>query len=128
MPKVMVVDDTDSVREPVVRLLRREGYETVWASSGAEALAAIDEADPDLVLLDFMMPDMDGLTMLERLRRNPLRKDVPVVMMTAVLDRETVRRAQDLGAKEYLVKSHFTVDLMLETIRQHLRKNPANPA
>lgn len=120
---VLVVDDTDSAREVAERILRFHGVQAIGARSGDEALAFMDRFDPDLVLLDISMPGMDGLSLLERLRQEPRWKTIPVVMMTAICDEESVRRARRLGACEYLVKADFTAPRMLEVVKQHARRD-----
>lgn len=119
MVKVLVIDDTDSARLTMARLLRREGFEAACAADGREALVKIDRDQPDLLLLDISMPEMDGLELLERLRRQPEHRDLPVLMMTAITDEETIRRAMELGAKEYLVKARFSWDDVADRVRRH---------
>lgn len=121
--RVLVVDDTDSAREVAERILRFHGVQAVGARSGDEALSLMERVDPDLVLLDVSMPGMDGLTLLEQLRRIPRWQAVPVVMMTAICDEESVGRARQLGACEYLIKADFTAPRMLEVVRRHARRN-----
>lgn len=121
--RVLVVDDTDSAREIAERILRFHGVQAVGARSGEEALSLIDRVDPDLMLLDVSMPGMDGLTLLELLRQMPRWHALPVVMMTAICDEQSVGRAQRLGACEYLVKADFTAPHMLEVVRRHARRN-----
>jgi CheY-like chemotaxis protein len=86
MAMVMVVDDTAVIREAVARLLRREGFETICAANGKEALDKLKLNQPDLVLLDIMMPEMDGLHCLQELRSDPRWETLPVIMMTALCD------------------------------------------
>jgi len=95
------------------------------ARSGAEAFSILDQIAPDLILLDIAMPDMDGLSFLERLRRDKRWGNIPVVMMTAMADEESVGRAFRLGACEYLVKADFTAPRMLEVVRRHARHESA---
>lgn len=121
--RVLVVDDTDSAREVAERILRFHGVQAVGARSGDEALSLLDSVDPDLLLLDVSMPGMDGLTLLEQLRRMPRWERLPVVMMTAICDEQSVGRARQLGACEYLVKADFTAPRMLEVVRRHARRN-----
>jgi CheY-like chemotaxis protein len=121
--RVLVVDDTDSAREVAERILRLHGVQAVGARNGDEALSMLDGLDPDLILLDVSMPGMDGLTLLERLRQIPRWTTLPVVMMTAICDEESVGRARRLGACEYLVKADFSAPRMLEVVRRYARQN-----
>ena len=125
MPTVMVVDDASLTRETLTRLLKREGYATQSASTGREALHLIEEQQPDLVLLDVMMPDVDGLEMLEKLQANPQWRALPVIMLTAAADTHTIRRAEQLGAKEYLVKAAFSLHEMLEHVKRYTHYMPS---
>lgn len=119
---VLVVDDTDSARDVTQRILRHYGLEAVGAQSGQEALSLLERLTPDVILLDLAMPDMDGLMVLERLQQDPRWTAIPVIMLTAISDEESVSRAFRLGAREYLVKASFTPPLMLEAVQRHARK------
>src|SRR3954468_9128555 len=109
MPTVMVVDDVDVMRDVLARLLKREGYHTLTAGRGHEALDVLEhtcepgQEPPDLILLDVKMPDIDGLELLERLHSDPRWRHTPVVMLSAISDTHSVHRAEQLGAKAYLV-------------------------
>ncbi|MEY9839098.1 response regulator transcription factor [Streptomyces sp. 846.5] len=120
LARVLVVDDEPALRDALESSLAFEGYEVTTASDGLEALDAIAEKSPDLVLLDIMMPRMDGLTTVRRLRS---RGDtVPVLMLTArdaVGDRVT---GLDVGADDYLAKP-FELDELLARVRALLRRN-----
>ncbi|HEY2584898.1 MAG TPA: response regulator [Tepidisphaeraceae bacterium] len=122
---VLVVDDTDTARDVVQRILRFHGVNAFGARNGPEALSLLDQVAPDLVLLDVSMPEMDGLTVLERIRDNPRWHGTPVVMMSAISDEELVGRAFRLGACEYLVKAEFSAPRMLEIVRRHAHGNDA---
>jgi adenylate cyclase len=124
MPKVMVVDDAGLSRLMLSRLLQREGYEVVEASNGLEALHTLEHALPDLVLLDVMMPDLDGLQLLEILHEHPDWKKLPVIMLSALSDTHTIRRAEQLGAKDYLVKAAFSVTEVLQVVKQYTQYVP----
>lgn len=125
MPKVMVVDDADLARQTLIRLLRREGFDTVEATNGREALDGIGLHAPDLILLDVQMPELDGLELLEILHSHPQWKAVPVVMLTGVSDTHAIRRAERLGAKEYLVKTTFSLGQMLAAVKRYTAYRPA---
>ena len=118
---VLVVDDTDSARDIAERILRFYGVQTIGARSGPEALDLLDQISPDLILLDISMPDMDGLTLLEHIRNDSRWQDIPVVMMTAMTDKESVKRAFGLGACEYLVKAEFSAPRMLEVVNRYAK-------
>ena len=119
MATVMVVDDTTVIRDTVAKLLRREGFETVCASNGKEALEAMKSHRPDLVLLDLMMPEMDGIACLDALAHDPQLQNLPVIMMTAVADEGYETKARELGVKDYLVKARFSVGEMLDQVKRH---------
>ena len=119
MATVMVVEDGDLVRETLTRLLRREGFDTVGAHDGREALEALEQTHPDVILLDVNMPDMDGIELLEALHSRQEWQSVPVVMLTARSDTHTIRRAMQLGAKAFLIKATFSVAEMLESVKKY---------
>lgn len=107
MRKILIVDDMLASREAMARVLNRSGYETLPAMNGAEALALLKKNKIDLVLLDQMMPEVDGLTFLAGIRRFPKWKNLPVIMFTGVKDRSCVSRAQGLDVKAFLVKGEY---------------------
>lgn len=127
MPTVMVVDDIPVVRETVAKLLRHEGFETICAANGREALDAARRSPPALVLLDVMMPEMNGMQFLEQLRGDPQIQNTPVIMMTANSDDEWQRRALQLGVSEYLVKARCSIAQMLERVKHHITGPSTNP-
>ncbi len=114
----MVVDDMESSRRVVAKLLSSEGHDAVCAKNGLDALAALQHVRPDVVLLDIMMPVMDGLTFLEIIRQNPQWHALPVILMTAITDSQSMKKAEQLGAKEYLVKASFTGSEMLHQVKR----------
>ena len=101
---ILVVDDSADNRDMLARRLRRQGYEVLTAAGGRPALAALAEAPVDLVLLDVMMPDLDGYAVLERLKADPARRDIPVLMISALDELDSVVRCIQLGAEDYLGK------------------------
>jgi CheY-like chemotaxis protein len=127
---ILVVDDELTTRNSLTRLLRHEGYDVVGAANGREALDVLEHTSaddpppsgphaPDLVLLDLMMPEIDGLELMELLQDDPRWKQIPVVVLTGVSDVHTVRKAEQMGAKEYLVKATFSVAEMLGHVRKY---------
>ena len=120
--KVLVVDDEPAVRDALRRALESEGYRVELAEDGADALARVAAAEPDAIVLDILMPNVDGLTVCRRLRDQGSR--VPVLMLTArdsVGDRVT---GLDAGADDYLVKP-FALEELLARVRALLRRSDA---
>lgn len=101
---ILVVDDNEMNRDMLSRRLKRLGHSTAVAEDGEKALEAIDENDFDLVLLDIMMPNLNGYDTLERIKSNPSTHHVPVIMISAVDDLESIVRCIELGAEDYLFK------------------------
>ena len=130
MPTIMLVDDTDTARSALTRLLRREGYDTTCAHNGREALQSLESApagaEPDLILLDVRMPELDGLELLEHLHNHDRFRRLPVIMLSGESDYHTVRRAEQLGAKHYLVKAAFSVGEMLDHIHKYTHPPDGN--
>jgi DNA-binding response OmpR family regulator len=102
--KILVVDDDLDTLRLVGLMLERQGYETVGASSGHQALSLAEKEKPDLVLLDVMMPDMDGVEVTRQLRANDLVKDVPIIMFTAKTMVDDKIEGFEAGADDYLTK------------------------
>ena len=122
MSTILVVDDMAVFREPIAAALRQNGYQTVCAGNGQEALDAARQKRPDLILLDVAMPEMDGLTFLKAMQADPGLQGIPVVLLTAVAERDSVIEAAKLGADEYLLKSRFSLEEMLGRISNHLEQ------
>lgn len=119
MATVMVVDDSKTHRAALMRVLEGYGYETLPAQDGRDALHQLDHVRADLIVTDLDMPELDGLDLLETLQRHPDLKSIPVIMLTAHSDTHSVRRAEQLGAKEYMVKAAFSLSQMLDHVRKY---------
>ena len=102
--RVLVVDDEAGNRDLLARRLQREGYAVVAAAGGHEALALMGKGGVDVVLLDVMMPDLDGFAVLERLKADAASHDVPVIMISALDDLSAIARCIEAGAVDYLPK------------------------
>lgn len=120
-PRILIVED----EAPVVTLLRynleREGYEVDAAGDGEEALVAVDENPPDLILLDWMLPEVSGIEVARRLRRGPKTKSIPVIMLTARSEEADTVRGLEAGADDYLTKPFSPAEL-LARVRALLRR------
>lgn len=116
---VLVVDDTPENIDIANGILKSE-YRVRAAISGEKALNFISRNQPDLILLDVMMPDMDGYEVCRRLKSNETSKHIPVIFVTGKTEPSEIAKAMDLGAADYLVKP-IDPKMLLEKVRQHLR-------
>ena len=124
-PLVLVVDDVQANRELLEGHLDRLGYEVRQAQDGVEALEAVAAQEPDLVLLDIDMPRMDGITVCQRLKADPVQRLVPVVLITAHQDRKTRLRGLEAGADDFLTKPFDSAELLARS-RSLLRDRELN--
>jgi len=124
--RVLIVEDEPDIRDLVVHHLKREGYQVSAAASGEEALRQVQAAPPDLVLLDLMMPAMDGLEVCRRLRQDPATAMLPIVMLTAKGDEVDRVLGLEIGADDYIVKP-FSPKELLARVRALLRRSRPAP-
>lgn len=117
--RVLVVDDEPMVLEVVTSYLERDGFQVVTASNGAEALQALEEAKPDLLVLDVMLPEIDGFDLLARIRRD---SDMPVILLTARTEEPDRVLGLELGADDYVVKP-FSPRELAARVRTVLRRS-----
>jgi DNA-binding response OmpR family regulator len=122
--KILVVDDTRSVQALLSDYLSSQDFEVLTASDGREALEAVHESHPDLILLDIMMPNMDGYQFISRLRRET---DIPVIMITAKQQEADIIRGFELGADDYITKP-FRLRELLVRMRAVLRRAASKEA
>lgn len=113
---ILVVDDEQRMRELLRHALMREGYNLVFAATGKEALLAMGMREPDLVLLDLAMPDLDGVGLLEIIRRTPEWANLPVIVITAFSTNDRKSTALKLGAAHCLTKAEFSIRQLREQI------------
>src|ERR1700675_3894939 len=124
--RVLIVEDEPDIRALVVHHLKREGYQVSAASSGEEALRQVQAGPPDLVLLDLMMPAMDGLEVCRRLRQDPATVSLPIVMLTAKGGEGARVLGLEIGAADYIVKP-FSPKELLARVRAVLRRSRPAP-
>jgi DNA-binding response OmpR family regulator len=122
-PRILIADDEPTLRSLLMTNLRLEGFETLTASNGAEALRVIREQAPDVVLLDVMMPVMDGWQVLEELSKNN-HSHTKVILITAKASTESQLQGWELGCDEYLTKP-FDLDDMIDRIAEVVQRNDA---
>ncbi len=115
--RILVVDDEPRVREMIEFRLRQYGYDVLQAADGREALTVARKEQPDLVLLDVMMPELDGFQVCSRLKQHEATEHIPVVMLTAKAEAKDVTRAFNSGAVDYVVKPYDPVVLQQKVVQ-----------
>ncbi|HEV8291313.1 MAG TPA: response regulator [Tepidisphaeraceae bacterium] len=124
MSTILIVEDDQDTREIMGRYLTLGGYEHVSASNGWEALLAVDQNVIDLILLDVMMPGMDGVTFLNILRNAQTKRNTPVVIVTAMSKQELSNRFRDLPVQAVLPKTQELFDELMQTVHKILPDSP----
>ncbi|HEY6864439.1 MAG TPA: response regulator, partial [Burkholderiales bacterium] len=120
--KILVVEDEAGIRNNILLMLKIERFTAVGAENGRVGLELARRHQPDLILCDVNMPEMDGFEVLETLRAEPGFADTPFVFLTALDDRASLRRGMNLGADDYLTKP-FTRDELMAAVNARLRKH-----
>lgn len=123
---ILVVDDEEDLLELVRFNLRREGYGLLCETTGEEALRRAGERIPDLVILDLMLPGMDGLDVARRLRANPQTRNIPILMLTAKGEEADVVAGLEIGADDYVTKP-FSPRVLVARVRALLRRKRKDP-
>lgn len=118
---IMVAEDDVFISDIYDVKLKDAGYDVIMANNGREAIEKLEAgARPDLILLDIVMPYMDGFDVLEAINRREEWKDIPIVLLTNLSQKEDVDRGMQLGAKDFLIKSHFTPTEVLAKVQKYI--------
>jgi len=117
---IMIVDDDKDLVSLVERILKEEGYQVIRAYDGNSALALSKKDEPDLIILDILMPGIDGYSVCSNIKMDETTKDIPVLMLTALSSKLNKQLAQDVGADGYITKPFNSKDL-LDTIARLLK-------
>jgi len=120
MASILIVDDQPDIRRVLARLVRLAGHDAVDLPGGPEALEHLARHVPDLILLDVMMPDVDGFDVLRVVRTDPRTARLPVIMFSAVSAEEMIERAFAEGANDYWIKGAISADSLCAGIAEHL--------
>ena len=119
--KILVVDDEPTIVRLMEFILARQGHEMIVAVNGEEALQKIKTHQPDLVLLDIMMPRIDGYEVAQRVRADPQTAALPIIMLSAKAQDEDIRRGVEVGVDEYVTKP-FTPDHLAQVVAEYLSR------
>lgn len=123
--KVLLVEDDDFLRGICEHKLRQEGYDVCISADGLDAYNKIEKEDYDLVLLDVILPGMNGFDVLEQTKKNPAKANVPIIMLTNMGQESEVKKGMDLGAEDYIIKAHFSIDEIIEKMQSIVGKEKA---
>lgn len=119
--KILIVEDDKFLRELIVRKLSNEGYDVVEAVDGEQGVLKIKETKPDLVLLDLILPGIDGFEVLAQKKEDPFAASIPVIVLSNLGQKEDVDKGLSLGATDYLIKAHFTPREIIEKVRNIIK-------
>lgn len=122
MAKILVVDDEQDIVETMVFMLKQKGYECIWAYDGEEGLRLAKEESPDLIMLDVMMPKINGYKICRLLKFDSRYKNIPIIMVTARGQEQDIAIGEETGADEYITKP-FEFSNVFEKIEKHLKVN-----
>lgn len=120
MKTILVVDDEKDLREALTTSLTSAGYTVVTANDGKEGLALAQAEKPDLILLDIVMPHVNGHEMLHELRRDAWGKNVPVILLTNADDATNVAQGIELKSNDYIIKAQTSLEDIAKKVKQHL--------
>lgn len=120
MPKVLIVDDDPYISEMYSLKFKESGFDIETAMNGKEALDKVKTYQPDIVLLDIVMPVYDGFEVLKRLKADPATAGQKVVILSNLGQKEDIERGKELLANDYIIKAHFTPSEVVEKVRSIL--------
>ncbi len=120
---VLIIEDDSYISDMYKIKLESENFEVATAKDGIIGIKMLEKQKPDIILLDVVMPKMDGFDVLKIIKKNIELKGIPVVLLTNLGQKENVEKGFDLGADSYIIKAHFTPSEVIEKIREVLKKS-----
>jgi len=121
--KVLIIEDDPFIADVYVLKLESEGYDVETAEDGIIGLEKLKKNKYDIILLDILMPNLDGFKVLERIKMNPEVSKIPVVILTNLSQKKDIQKGLDLGATDYIIKTKFTPTEVVKTINKVLETN-----
>jgi DNA-binding response OmpR family regulator len=115
--KILIVEDDTFLQGLASNKLSKEGFEVTTAPDGTEAVKLLATLTPDIILLDLVLPGIDGFGVLKQVRENEATKSIPVIVFSNLAQDEDIKKAKDLGANDFMIKSNFTLDELAEKIK-----------
>ncbi|MBU0572027.1 MAG: response regulator [Patescibacteria group bacterium] len=120
--KILIAEDEEFLRSIIKSKLTKAGYEVLEASDGEAALKSIRDEGPSLVLLDLMMPKMNGYDVLKKIQEDPALSKVPVIILSNLGQLNDIEKGKKLGAVDYIVKSNVSINEVLKKVEETLKK------
>jgi len=121
MKKILFIEDESALQKTFGDLLSQEGYKMISALDGEIGLKLAEKEEPDLILLDLILPKEHGFKVLKKLKEDPKTKEIPIIILTNLEGIKDVDKALELGATTYLVKASYTLEEVLEKIKKALK-------
>lgn len=121
--RILLVEDDSFLAGMYVAKLNLENFEVLLADDGEKGLKIAEEDNPEIILLDIILPKMSGFDVLKSLKKNTATKDIPVILLTNLGQRDDVNKGLELGAEDYLIKAHFMPAEVIEKIKKLLNKD-----
>lgn len=115
--KVLLVEDDPFIRDIYTVKFSQEGFEVVIADNGVEALKKMQQFIPNVILLDIVMPYMDGMETLKNIRSREEWRKIPIIMLTNISEKEKINESEEYGINDYLIKSHFTPSEVVQKVK-----------
>lgn len=119
--KILVVEDDKFLRELISQKLTKEGYVVVEAVDGEKGVESVKAEEPDLVLLDLILPGIDGFEVLAKMKSDPRLAEIPVIILSNLGQKDDIEKGLEMGANDYLIKAHFTPGEIIEKIQVVLK-------
>lgn len=119
--KILIIEDDKFLRELIVQKFVKEGYEISESVDGEDGLKKIKASKPDLILLDLILPGIDGFEVLSQIKENQTLSSIPVIIFSNLGQKEDVEKGLKLGAVDYLIKAHFTPGEIIEKVKNVLK-------
>ncbi|MCK4592376.1 response regulator [Candidatus Parcubacteria bacterium] len=120
--KVLIIEDDSYISDMYRIKFESENFEIAVANNGIEGIKFLEKVVPDIILLDVVMPKVDGFSVLKTIKKNPKLNKIPVVLLTNLSQKENVERGFELGASSYIIKAHFTPSEVVEKIKEVLKQ------
>jgi len=114
---ILIVEDDSFLQGLASRKFKADGMDVLTASSHTEAFKILETQTPSIILLDLLLPEVDGFEILKTIRENPKTKSVPIIVFSNLSEDKDIKKAQELGVTEFMVKSNFTLDELAQKVK-----------